>query len=558
MKKRILFIILLSVFIISGCHRTSKTPERWASLGTEFDSINRELERHWYLDYGHDTIRRLTTQLDSMAMTPKQKLRVLYWKLNDEDYRENNTISEDELRTLETGADSVTERYDWYRYKNLAYFASRSSYSDYLKFLDESQDYYKSIDDTLQVAFSIHTKAFLYFYISDFDNSIKGMNEAIELYNSHNPEYGKTVKTMINLAIIENQKGNKEEAMKILEKLLQNKNLLRDIHLAARLFNIIYKMTGDPSYLYKALKIDTIGVKIPSSLGFYYLKTDQDSLEKYARMSLERSRKTSKLEWKALSYNLMFEHFLNTGQTDSALYYSLLYKDEYQKFQDMKDRDNFTNMQLKKELSEREMERTRRTNRLIITIILSTSVIALLAVGIYLGWKIRMKNLKLQNANQRIELERLQRQEAFRAITTQQTKKNSDRILDEIGGLAETKEISSRAADTIKRAVKANSQPDIEWDELCRSIEKIHPEFQRYLRTLYPDITETMMRTALYTRMGISGKRLASVLGIEYNSVKKRRYLLRTMLGLKAGEKLEARLAELEEEAKRKFIKSIK
>lgn len=538
-----------------SCRKQTAQSSRWTSLGNEFDSINNEIEHHWFVDYGPDTLRSLTEELESLARTPDQKRRVKYWKFQNEEYRENNFITEEEIKSLTEGVDSLKQPYDFIRYKELVYELGKKDYSECLKFHIKAEQFYKDINDYPGLAMIYNNNAKIYFISGDFEKAGKEQEKAGKVLKGSVYDKGRIEKQNLNFANVDNALGDKEKALSKVKEMLDNPEFRRDPLFVIRLYNLAYKASQNMDYLYKALVVDSGGAKIPSALGFFYLYECKDSLEKYARMTYERSLKNSVFEWKANSSYLMYRMYLNKHMADSALFYQLLYDEYIEKHEKMKDAENYERAKLKEELHAMELERTRRANRIIVTIILAVSVLILLSGGFYMLWRMQVKNLKLSNAQQQVELARLQRQEAFRALSSQRTRNTNDRIIEEVEEMAESNIISPGAAKKIGRVVKSNSHPDIEWDELCKSIEKIHPEFQRHLRNLYPEITETMLRTALYTRMGISGKRLADILGIEYQSVKKRRWLLRSLLGLQKGENLEARLAELEEEAKTRYLK---
>lgn len=71
-----------------------------------------------------------------------------------------------------------------------------------------------------------------------------------------------------------------------------------------------------------------------------------------------------------------------------------------------------------------------------------------------------------------------------------------------------------------------------DWAEYKRLFDKVYPGFFLKLRNRYPDITEADERILAFSKLNISLKEAADLLGISYDSMKNSRYRLRKKMGI--------------------------
>ncbi|WP_199118921.1 hypothetical protein [Pedobacter sp. ASV28] len=71
-----------------------------------------------------------------------------------------------------------------------------------------------------------------------------------------------------------------------------------------------------------------------------------------------------------------------------------------------------------------------------------------------------------------------------------------------------------------------------DWEEYKRLFDKVHPGFFIKLRSHFPDITDADERILAFSRLNISVKEAAALLGISYESMKNSRYRLRKKIGI--------------------------
>lgn len=89
---------------------------------------------------------------------------------------------------------------------------------------------------------------------------------------------------------------------------------------------------------------------------------------------------------------------------------------------------------------------------------------------------------------------------------------------------------------------------DEDWQQFQIYFEEIHTGFFDALKKQYPDLTPNELRLSALTKLNLSIKETATILGITPNSVKTARYRLRKKLDIKTGENLSDFMMEIEQE----------
>ncbi len=85
---------------------------------------------------------------------------------------------------------------------------------------------------------------------------------------------------------------------------------------------------------------------------------------------------------------------------------------------------------------------------------------------------------------------------------------------------------------------------EADWERFKAYFERVHPGFLARLRHRWPELTAAETRLILLIKMGMSGRDMASMLGVAAETVKKTRYRLRKKLDLD-DERLEAAVAAI-------------
>ncbi len=164
------------------------------------------------------------------------------------------------------------------------------------------------------------------------------------------------------------------------------------------------------------------------------------------------------------------------------------------------------------------------------------AVAVLLCLSLFLfyrSYKNRHRALLLKQevaniALQKAELELTTNRQLLERHTASLVEKNQ--LID---GLQQQLLQTGKADDhTLSKLANSRILTREDWEEYKRLFDKVHPGFFIKLRSHFPDITEADERILAFSRLNISVKEAAALLGISYESMKNSRYRLRKKIGL--------------------------
>ena len=82
------------------------------------------------------------------------------------------------------------------------------------------------------------------------------------------------------------------------------------------------------------------------------------------------------------------------------------------------------------------------------------------------------------------------------------------------------------------RSINFDLQDDNNWQNFSRYFEEVYKDFNRNVKTKYPQVTSNELRLLALLKMNLSSKEIANILNISPEGIKKARYRLRKKLGL--------------------------
>ena len=118
-------------------------------------------------------------------------------------------------------------------------------------------------------------------------------------------------------------------------------------------------------------------------------------------------------------------------------------------------------------------------------------------------------------------------------------------LIEKLQQQAHDKEVNLEQQQIIDELTHQTILTENDWDEFKRLFEKIHPGFFIKLKEKAADITLAEQRMAALTRLHLTTKQMASMLGISVDSVHKTRQRLRQRLHIGADINLEETIAEM-------------
>lgn len=251
-----------------------------------------------------------------------------------------------------------------------------------------------------------------------------------------------------------------------------------------------------------------------------------------------------------LAYNTAADVYQSAGMPDSFYHYTRLYtqlRDSIQRVTLLSSSkiaqlriDNETNYRtvqfLKREKREEEMKR----NFLIVAIVLASIIVYLYLKRLQL--KQRHKEELALAEKQAAKAQLLDAKEKMKLFTENIIEKTD--LIDKLKHQILNKELSEEQHLVIDEITHSTILTEAEWERFKSLFEKVHPGFFNRLKEKAHDVTLAEQRMAALTRLNLTARQMASMLGISIDSVHKTRQRLRQRLHVPAEANLEQCVAE--------------
>jgi len=275
-----------------------------------------------------------------------------------------------------------------------------------------------------------------------------------------------------------------------------------------------------------------------------------DSALLKARQSLrliETSNAGSYLQQKDfldLVYQTNAEVYRTKGNIDSFYHYNQLHTALHDSIQQVATLSSMKMTQLRIEnennfRATKALQKERRTENLKRNFLIVFITLVFVILFLYIN---RMR-LKHSLKNQIAEAELKSAREQMEIFTTNIKEKTN--LVEKLNQQLESKHVSSEQSKLLQDIANQTILTDDDWNNFKRLFEKIYPGFFVNLKQMAPDITSAEQRMAAITRLNITGRQMASMLGISVDSVHKTRQRLRQRLHIQGDETLEKAIAVL-------------
>jgi tetratricopeptide (TPR) repeat protein len=250
-------------------------------------------------------------------------------------------------------------------------------------------------------------------------------------------------------------------------------------------------------------------------------------------------------------YYTTAEVYLARRNTDSFYHYFRLYSRLNDSLQQVAIHSSMKLAQLKNEnernfmavqamQQEKEKEKLKR-NFLIASIVL-LSIIALLYLNrLRLNHRHR-EQMALQQEKTAIA-EMQEAKEQLKLFTRHVAEKTA--MIEQLQQEAEQKKLTLEQQQLMEQLFQLTILTEEDWKKFKSAFEKLHPGFFNRLKQKAPGITLAEQRMAALTRLQLSSREMASMLGISVDSVHKTRQRLRQRLQLNPEKNLEEEIANL-------------
>jgi hypothetical protein len=151
--------------------------------------------------------------------------------------------------------------------------------------------------------------------------------------------------------------------------------------------------------------------------------------------------------------------------------------------------------------------------------------------------KMKLRQQRALEDAKKAEAEAIVAREQLRTFTQRLLEKNA--LVETLQEQLSNKEFNEEQIHAISALSQHAILTDGDWDQFRALFEKVYPGFIHQLKTKAPDITSAELRIAAMSRLRISSREAANLLGISPASVNKTRQRLRHRLDLDQGTDLE-------------------
>ena len=269
--------------------------------------------------------------------------------------------------------------------------------------------------------------------------------------------------------------------------------------------------------------------------------------------ALHMLREASRLEQKepnANTRNILYtgyaEVFKDLGQADSSYYYQKLFSEQTVALE--RQSAGFLFDLAKTRLANEEnIFRVRELSRVKnnISLVRNILIVVIILIGVIGYLYINRMRLKAALRQQRM-LEEKKAAEAEAAYTKEKLELFTRNLVEKSNLVDQLQaELSNRElhGEQVSQISTLSNQPiltEADWENFKSLFDKVYPGFFHDLRQKVQDITQAEQRMAALTKLQLTTKEAANILGISVNSVNKTRARLKTRLGLDPEGNLEA------------------
>nr|MCU0321556.1 hypothetical protein [Chitinophagaceae bacterium] len=172
-------------------------------------------------------------------------------------------------------------------------------------------------------------------------------------------------------------------------------------------------------------------------------------------------------------------------------------------------------------------------------------LIALLLISVFAVFYIKRINLRKKLAEKNKEILEQQLAASKKEIlefTHHILEKNQliENYTQEINSLKNQEQTDSPIkSDAIQELKSQTILTNDDWMKFKELFENIYPKFFPYLKSNYPDLTQAEVRFLAFTKLEITPKEMASLLGVSDEAIRTLRFRLKKKLGLSHGKEIE-------------------
>ncbi|RMA58085.1 tetratricopeptide repeat protein [Ulvibacter antarcticus] len=440
-----------------------------------------------------------------------------------------------------------------------------------LEKLTEAKELYANLHDTEGIANCTLNIGMVYADIGDLDSAIELYRKAITDFETLNLQV-RVATTFTKLGMVYMQRQQYADAMNYFTNALKIHTVhdftygVSEAHSRLGELYLLQGDLGQADYhirqsIINGRMVDDEDGLINNLIQMGKLQRLQGDLglsEMHLKSALRRAREKHQNNYKLAAYQELKELKVRQGRLDSALLYSDSYIFLRDSVYSLDKSKQIAALEFKNEIKEKNLELDHlsdknRSSRITQWILIAGIwIIGLLSFFLIKSLRIRNKNQKTllstqeKNSQTAIENQKLKQAELQQELDFKNKELTSyalnfvqkNELLESLEEKIKTLNASGSSSipayqlSELEKIIKLHRSTEKDWEDFKFHFDQVHTNFTQKLKTKFPSLSGNDLKVAILTRLNLSIKETAAILGISPESAKTARYRLRKKLDL--------------------------
>lgn len=387
------------------------------------------------------------------------------------------------------------------------------NYENSIGHFEKAYEVYKEFDDLLWQSDALRFIGENLMYLNKYDEAIEDLQKSIEMSNENNFQlkeasgYNLLGNAYINLKEFPKAINSLNMSLKVYSKMDNPTEINKTYASLGLLYNKMNRPNLAVPYLQKAIAISDSIRSIPEKADSYLKRS-----ESYRQLkNYEQALKDYTI------YDRLSDSIFNNKKSQQI--------EEMRAIFDIETKEQQIALQ-EKEITVLEQEASiSNLQKLLLGIGLLLSLISFYAI------RQKMKRTKIEKEKVDAELAFKKKELTTHALNLARKNETLENLKSQAQELKE-KENMGAGYNQLIRSINFDLQDDNNWQNFSRYFEEVHKDFNRNVKTKYPQVTSNELRLLALLKMNLSSKEIANILNISPEGIKKARYRLRKKLGL--------------------------
>jgi len=394
------------------------------------------------------------------------------------------------------------------------------NYENSIDYFEKAYKVYKEFDDLLWQSDALRFIGENLMYLNKYNDAIGYLQKSIEMSNENNFQlkeasaYNLLGKAYINLKKYPEAINSLNKSLDVYSK-MDNPT---EIHKTYNSLGVLYNEMNEPDsallFLQKAIAISDSLKSLPQSAEAYLTRS-----RSFTKMHNYKNALVDFTE-----YNKLNDSIFNNRKSQQI--------EEMRAIFDIETKEQQIALQ-EKEITVLEQEASiSNLQKLLLGIGLLLSVIGFYAI------RQKMKRNQLEKEKIAAELAFKKKELTTHALNLARKNETLENLRLKAQEFKEKGNIGTGYNQLI-RSINFDLQDDNNWENFSRYFEEVHKNFNKSVKSKYPQVTSNELRLLALLKMNLSSKEIANILNISHEGIKKARYRLRKKLDLTSEDSLQ-------------------